>query len=159
DQATAICEYFTDHGRQVPKLYLLIHNIDGPGLRSERAQSVLATLASCPNIHVVASVDHIHAPLLWDAVHMALFSWVWHDLTTFQPYTTETSYENSLMVRQGEIGLRGVQYVLSSLTSNAKKIFKILAQHQMESIKAGEKDVGISYQSFFTTCRENFLVS
>ena len=45
------------------KLYLLIHNIDGPMLRSNKAQDTLSHLASIPNIHILASIDHINAPL------------------------------------------------------------------------------------------------
>lgn len=45
------------------RLCLIIHNIDGIMLRSNKAQNILASLAAIPNIHVVASVDHINAPL------------------------------------------------------------------------------------------------
>lgn len=45
------------------RLYLIIHNIDGIMLRSSKAQNVLASLAAIPNIRVIASVDHINAPL------------------------------------------------------------------------------------------------
>lgn len=45
------------------RLYLLIHNIDGIMLRSNKAQNALASLAAVSNIHVIASVDHINAPL------------------------------------------------------------------------------------------------
>jgi len=45
------------------RLYLLIHNIDGVMLRSNKAQNILASLAAIPNIHILASVDHINAPL------------------------------------------------------------------------------------------------
>lgn len=44
-------------------VYLLIHNIDGPMLRGEKTQSSLGQLASLPNLHLVASLDHINAPL------------------------------------------------------------------------------------------------
>lgn len=44
-------------------VYLLIHNIDGPMLRGEKTQSALGQLASLPNLHLVASIDHINAPL------------------------------------------------------------------------------------------------
>lgn len=44
-------------------VYLLIHNIDGPMLRGEKIQSALGQLASLPNLHLVASLDHINAPL------------------------------------------------------------------------------------------------
>jgi len=45
------------------RLYLIIHNIDGVMLRSNKAQNVLANLASIPNVRIIASIDHINAPL------------------------------------------------------------------------------------------------
>lgn len=45
------------------RLYLIIHNIDGIMLRSSKAQNVLASLAAISNIRIIASVDHINAPL------------------------------------------------------------------------------------------------
>lgn len=45
------------------RIYLLIHNIDGGMLRSNKAQDILSRLANIANIHVLASVDHINAPL------------------------------------------------------------------------------------------------
>lgn len=44
-------------------IYLLIHNIDGAMLRSNKVQDTLSRLANIPNIHLLASVDHINAPL------------------------------------------------------------------------------------------------
>lgn len=48
------------------RAFLLIHNIDGPALRTPQAQSVLSLLASIPQLSIVASIDHINAPMLWD---------------------------------------------------------------------------------------------
>ena len=45
------------------RLYLLIHNIDGYNLRNHNAQDVLSRLANILNVHLVASIDHINAPL------------------------------------------------------------------------------------------------
>lgn len=44
-------------------LYLIMHNIDGPMLRGEKNQQALGQLASIPNMHLLASIDHINAPL------------------------------------------------------------------------------------------------
>lgn len=44
-------------------IYLIIHNIDGPMLRGEKNQQALGQLASIPNVHLLASIDHINAPL------------------------------------------------------------------------------------------------
>ncbi|KAI3842436.1 hypothetical protein MKX03_035043 [Papaver bracteatum] len=41
----------------------IIHNIDGPGLRDSESQQYLTLLASCSNICVVASIDHVNTVL------------------------------------------------------------------------------------------------
>ncbi|KAJ1910015.1 Origin recognition complex subunit 2 [Tieghemiomyces parasiticus] len=151
DQLARLRAYFTDPDRPYPCLYLLVHNLEGPSLRVDRLQCLLAQLASCsPHVHLIASVDHIQSPLLWDAVRLAQYRWVWHDLTTFEPYTTETSFETSLMVQHQEVSATGIRYVLASLTSNAKGVFKVLADYQMacgrhgggDGHKAGGNDEG-----------------
>lgn len=42
---------------------VIIHNIDGPALRDHETQQYLARLAACTNIRIVASIDHVNAPL------------------------------------------------------------------------------------------------
>ncbi|KAI1300731.1 Origin recognition complex subunit 2 [Mortierella claussenii] len=171
EHVALIHAYFSQADRAIRKLYLLIHNIDGTSLRSEKSQSALSLLASCPHIHLIASMDHINTNILWDTVKAARFRWVWHELTTFKPYLTETSFENSIMVRQGELGPRGIQFVLASLTSNGKGLFKILAEYQIQterdSVEGGAStaasknplDFGMAYNALFKKCQENFLVS
>ena len=44
-------------------LYLIIHNIDGTMLRNEKTQNILSLLSLIPNIHLIASVDHINSSL------------------------------------------------------------------------------------------------
>jgi origin recognition complex subunit 2 len=50
---------------------LLIHNIDGPALRDAESQQCLAQVSCCPQIHIVASVDHVNAPLCKLLPHLA----------------------------------------------------------------------------------------
>ncbi|KAI8320593.1 origin recognition complex subunit 2 [Martensiomyces pterosporus] len=165
DLASLICGYFESSSREVDKMCLVVHNIDGPCLRKH--QGALAVLAECKNIHIVASIDHIEAPLIWDSSTLTKFNWTWHDLTTFEPYTVETSYEN-FASGTAEIGPRGVLHVLASLTENAKSVFRILAEHQIaESVMEGEpaaqkpgaRQVEMAYGSYFAACRDQFLVS
>lgn len=44
-------------------LFLIIHNIDGVMLRNAKVQATLASLSQINNIHVIATIDHINAPL------------------------------------------------------------------------------------------------
>ena len=54
-----------------------INNIDGANLRNEKSQEVLAKLAAIEHVFVIATIDHIHAPLLWDEDKAKLFNWIW----------------------------------------------------------------------------------
>ena len=164
---TFICDYFSSNERIYDKLYLVIHNIDGNNLRNERTQTALSILAHAPNIHLVASVDNINAPLLWDSIKASRFNWVWHDATTYDDYIVETSFENTLLVRTSEMGgARGAQYVLRSLTSNARGVFKVLAESQLVEMEManfdharGNDSVGLTYSRYYDKCREGFFVS
>jgi origin recognition complex subunit 2 len=166
DHVKFICEYFASPEREYESLYIVIHNLDGPNLRNERTQTALSTLANSSNIHLIASVDHINAGLLWDNVKASKFNWIWHDATTFDDYLVETSFENSLLIRTGELGgARGAKFVLDSLTSNARGVFKILAEHQLTEMEIlnmetrGNETVGLSYNQYYQKCREGFYVS
>lgn len=64
-------------------LYIVLHNIDGRGLRNLVAQSALASLAihgvvdNVRHIRILASFDNVNAPaFLWDTRTNAAFSWV-----------------------------------------------------------------------------------
>lgn len=166
DHVKFICDYFASEDRDYESLYLLIHNLDGPNLRNERTQTALSMLANADNIHLVASVDHINAGLLWDNVKSSRFNWIWHDATTFDDYLVETSFENSLLVRTSELGgARGVKYVLDSLTSNARGMFKILAELQLVEMGIsnmegrGNEAVGLAYSQYYERCRDAYYVS
>ncbi|NXD80076.1 ORC2 protein, partial [Halcyon senegalensis] len=141
------------------ELYVLIHNLDSPMLRGETCQQILALLSSLPSIYLVASVDHINAPLMWDHAKLSLYNWLWYETTTFSPYMEETSYENSLLVQQsGSLALSSLTHVMRSLTLNARGIFRLLAQYQLEN-KDNPSYPGLSFQDFYQQCREAFLVN
>ncbi|XP_044258243.1 origin recognition complex subunit 2 [Tribolium madens] len=138
-------------------LYLIVHNIDM--MRSGKAQSVFARLATVNNIHLIASIDHINAPLVWDHSKISKFNFTWWDVTTFQRYIDETSFESSMMVqRTGNLALSSLRNVFLSLTSNSKGIYLILVKHQIEN---GKKQYyqGLAFKDLYSLCREAFLVS
>ncbi|XP_076600136.1 origin recognition complex subunit 2 [Chaetodon auriga] len=154
-------QYIAQTLRDNPDLhvYLLIHNIDGLMLRGEKTQSALGQLASLNNLHLVASLDHINAPLVWDQFQQSQFNWLWWECVTFQHYAEETSYENSLLVQQtGALALSSLTHVLRSLTPNARGIFKLLVTFQLEN-KDNPSYSGLSFQDFYQRCREAFLVN
>ncbi|KYO33614.1 origin recognition complex subunit 2 [Alligator mississippiensis] len=141
------------------ELYLLIHNLDSQMLRGDKSQQILAQLSSLPSVYLIASIDHINAPLMWDQAKQSLYNWLWYETTTYSPYLEETSYENSLLVQQsGSLALSSLTHVLRSLTPNARGIFRLLAQYQLEN-QDNPSYPGLSFQDFYQQCREAFLVN
>ncbi|WVQ93767.1 hypothetical protein IAU59_000845 [Kwoniella sp. CBS 9459] len=105
------------HAISEKDLYLVIHNIDSPSLRSPRSLNILSLLSSSARIKIVATFDHLHTPLLFSPAlnntppHDSLlnpnpsshsahtstppgrgFNWLYHNLTTYAPYDLELSY-------------------------------------------------------------------
>ncbi|CAE1162150.1 ORC2 [Acanthosepion pharaonis] len=139
--------------------YLLIHNIDGVMLRPAKVQNILSFLSKIKGFHIVASIDHINAPLIWDQTRWMKFNWLWCHVTTYMPYQEETSFENSLMVQQsGNLALSSLTHIMRSLTSNAKGIFLLLARYQLDN-QDNTYNAGISFQELYQKCRESFLVN
>ncbi|XP_040295943.1 origin recognition complex subunit 2-like isoform X2 [Bufo bufo] len=157
DQMNFIAQKFKEEPSL--ELYLLIHNLDSHMLRGDKSQQVLGQLASIANIHVLASIDHMNAPLMWDQSKQSLYNWLWYETTTYSSYIEETSYENSLLVkRSGALALSSLTHVLRSLTPNARGIFRLLAEYQMAN-KDNPSYTGLSFQDFYQQCRESFLVN
>ncbi|XP_060112982.1 origin recognition complex subunit 2 [Heteronotia binoei] len=141
------------------ELYLLIHNLDSQMLRGDKSQQILGQLASLPNVYLIATTDHNNAPLMWDQAKLSLYNWLWYETTTYSPYVEETSYENSMLIKQsGSLALSSLTHVLHSLTPNARGIFRLLVQHQLEN-KDNSSYLGLPFQDFYQQCREAFLVN
>uniref|UniRef100_A0A8C0JUF5 Origin recognition complex subunit 2 n=1 Tax=Canis lupus dingo TaxID=286419 RepID=A0A8C0JUF5_CANLU len=141
------------------ELFLLIHNLDSQMLRGDKSQQIIGQLSSLRNIYLIASIDHLNAPLMWDHAKQSLYNWLWYETTTYSPYTEETSYENSLLVKQsGSLPLSSLIHVLRSLTPNARGIFRLLIKYQLDNLD-NPSYIGLSFQDFYQQCREAFLVN
>ncbi|KAG9442897.1 hypothetical protein H6P81_018751 [Aristolochia fimbriata] len=136
---------------------IVIHNIDGPGLRDSESQNYLAEIASCSCVRIVASIDHVNAPLLWDKkkVHTQ-FNWCWYHVPTFAPYKVEGLFFPLILANSGSSQTaKTASIVLQSLTPNAQSVFKVLAEYQL----AHPDEEGLPVNKLYTICRERFLVS
>lgn len=70
---------------------------------------------------------------MWDHSKLSKFNFSWWDVTSFQPYSEETSFESSMMVQRTEtLALSSLKNVFLSLTSNSKSIYLILVKYQLE---------------------------
>ncbi|KAG5356160.1 Origin recognition complex subunit 2 [Yarrowia sp. B02] len=160
-----------------PNLVVLCHNIDGESLRTDKASTHLSQLMSIKQIWFVASVDHIMAPLMWDSAKLASYNFVWHDVTTFAPYTVETSFDDPLLLgKKAEAqGAKGVKYVLESVTPNHRSLFKNLIYCQLEEFHnvadkrklpeaeigalTGSMSISVDYDKVLTECLNELTVS
>ncbi|KAG8732595.1 Origin recognition complex subunit 2 [Ceratobasidium sp. 414] len=194
-----------DTGTADAPLFLIIHNIDAPQLRTPRAQRVLTTLASARHVHLIATVDHVNSALLFSRdqalarkPHLAPlssgkgdagramkgWSWLWHDLTTFEPYTAElahrdltippsTSSSSAAAASTGAAGPTEVtpsaaQHVFASVTTKAQKVFRLLATRQLGALQdegvarvpaAGMDKYGVGFDVLLGAARDEFVAT
>ncbi|KAJ3355926.1 Origin recognition complex subunit 2 [Entophlyctis luteolus] len=145
-----IAKYFWNANRAYDHLFILINSIDAPAVRTNLSNYLHLTelIRACPKstIRVIATVDHINAPLLWDRPASDTMRWLWKDATTYDEYFAETGHAAIVMVEAGGYGalssnrgVGGAGHVLRSLNGNARRMFKILADAQM-----AEEDVSIT---------------
>ncbi len=136
-----------------PHLFLAIHNIEKAG-RSSQDQNLLSMLASIPQIHLIASVDHIFASLTWDDVIRTRYNWMCVRAPTYQPYFYETRFdtfaENTSASRE-----KCILQALVALNVNSRSAFKVLVQHQL----ANPKSKGMSFDEWFDVCYEDLILS
>lgn len=158
-----ICDHYK---KSLRALYLIIHNIDGVALRLQNSQQILSQLASNKNIHLIASVDHINSPLIWEQKTILSFNWLSFDSTTYERYKEETSNEGSLALAgrltsssstAGGLVLSALLHVTGSLTRNARACFRILVKDHLEEHDQEQK--GTLFPDLYRRARESFFVN
>lgn len=106
-----VCQSLSEAHTSLKDVYLVIHNLDSPTLRLPKTLSLLALLASQPRLHLIASVDHLRAALIFPTslatgrptfdssssgfssfAESRTFTFVHHEVTTLIPYTVENSH-------------------------------------------------------------------
>lgn len=141
---------------QQRRMYVIINNIDGPGLRSVDDQAWLSQLSRCPGVHLAATIDHHNALLLWDHRTRMAFRWWLVACHTYATYQAETLDMTPLLSGAFHTSAkRGATTVLGSLTTNAQEVFRVLALHQLDD----PEEEGVAFQLLYRMCRERFLVS
>ncbi|KAG8332115.1 Origin recognition complex subunit 2 [Homalodisca vitripennis] len=144
--------------RWTPRVFLLVHNLDAEMLRCDKTQRVLSRLASLQRVHLVASVDHINCPLLWDQGKLSGYNFMWEDVTTLLPYVEETSYETSLMAQNsGTLALSSLLSVYRSLPHNSRGVFRIILEKHLDA--NSQKYTGMAFSELYGRCREEMLVT
>eukprot|EP00882_Tetradesmus_deserticola_P010029 GHRQ01010596.1.p1 GENE.GHRQ01010596.1~~GHRQ01010596.1.p1 ORF type:complete len:199 (+),score=98.09 GHRQ01010596.1:202-798(+) len=126
------------------------------GLHAPEEQLWLSRLSQAPAVHLLASIDHVNAALLWDNRTAAAFNWLWLDVTSYAAYKAETSSMLPILTScKQSAAKRGAVTVLSSLVSSAREVFKLLAGEQLEDPDAP----GISFPALLRMVRECFITN
>lgn len=139
NQPTALLDLILSHLSTSPPphpLPIILNSIDSPHLRKSPAPTILARLAAHPSLTLLCTADTPNFPLLWDVGLKTQYKFLFHDATTFAPYTAEldaVETVNELLGRSGRrVGGRdGVGFVLRSLPERARELFKVLVMEQL----------------------------
>jgi origin recognition complex subunit 2 len=146
--------------RRRRRLVLVVHNMDAPALRAPgKARALLDALTSLDGVQLIASIDHINAPLLWTSTEMLKWRWLWHDLTTLEPYNVELAGSDPASLRAasrvasaitmtaaaaeggGRMTETAARHVLAAVTQRARKLFVLIGRRQLDALTdAGSVD-------------------
>lgn len=92
--------------------------------------------------------------IVWDDKKLSEYNFVWQDVTSYDSYIEETSFENSLLVkRSSSLALTSLKNVFQSLTKNGKDIFRILLEDCLTNKKnqkySGEFKFSLNVERIF----------
>lgn len=109
------------------KLYLIVHSIDGDCLQSIESQRILARLADCASVSIIATSDKVNAPLLWGHEELARFRWTFVHVPTYVDYDLRADF--ALFAGTKGPGSQGhaLEYILASLTNDHRQLVGVLA--------------------------------
>ncbi|KAH6684478.1 origin recognition complex subunit 2-domain-containing protein, partial [Halenospora varia] len=172
-----------DNSQQIT---VIVHSIDRLPLRRPATQAIISRLASHPQVNFITSADHPNFPLLWDSALRSTYNFLFHNCTTFEPYSAEVDVVdevNELLGRSGRRvgGKEGVSFVLKSLPENAKNLFRVLISEQLVAMdeniggiaeeedddddnekrlnNARKSEVGVEYRVLYQKACEEFICS
>ncbi|KAI1305612.1 origin recognition complex subunit 2-domain-containing protein [Xylaria venustula] len=147
---------------------VILNSIDAAPLRRPGFQPILAQLAAQPQIQFVCSADTPDFTLLWDSSLRSSFSFVFHDCTTFSPFTTELEVVDDVHELLGRKarrvgGKEGVTYVLRSLTENARNLYRLLVGEVLvamdDEADSSSENPGVEYRMIYNKAVEEFICS
>lgn len=172
-QIQKMVEIYKDESSDI-KLVVVVHNLDGPSLRKDAFQTMLCHLALIRQVAIIASTDHIYAPILWDNFKAQNYNFVFHDVTNYEPFTVESSFRDVMKMSKSDSasGAEGAKYVLESLTVNSKKMYKLLVETQIRNMekstnskgkvaptKRGLPTMGVEFKQLLHLCAAEFIAS
>ncbi|SSD61623.1 uncharacterized protein SCODWIG_03384 [Saccharomycodes ludwigii] len=175
-----LIEYYENNDTatfRVKRLLIVVHSFDGLGGFRDKLQNMICLLAQLKCISLICTVDHVYSHMLWDHNKTDQLNFVYHDLTTYSPYTVELSFGvkdvfNEIFQSNNDVedsggnptSITGIKYVLDSLTLNSKKLFKLLLETQLNKmLNSGDskryRTYRVDFKQFSDMCRSEFIAS
>ena len=121
---------------------------------------MLASLAECPAIAIIASADKLNAPLLWSNQALDQLRWFYIHAPTYESYDLSSDFA-LLHGRSGtnssHLQASALETILNSLTLRHKELFTLLAK---ESLKEGQDSAkGVPLARLFDKAVKAMLVN
>jgi origin recognition complex subunit 2 len=137
------------------KVFLLLDSLDSNTIIDPESQLILSRLSSHNNLYMIATIDNPYLLYRWSIDTNVKYNFLYVPCPTFASYMNELTYIEGLKVF--EYGtthnqLRGIEYVLKSLTGTQRSILKVLAQAQIKEPN------GLIFKNFLDKCIEETLV-
>ena len=89
-------------------------------------------------------------------MHLARFNWLWHDITSYQPYDQEHTFTSPVVGTGTESRTRAISYVLQTLTANHRELLMLLAEQQLSRADTGAGGVeGLEAPEFLLLCQKS----
>ncbi|KAJ8127891.1 hypothetical protein O1611_g5744 [Lasiodiplodia mahajangana] len=132
---------------------VVLNSIDAAPLRRPGFQPILAQLAAHPQIQFICSADTPDFTLLWDSSLRSSFSFVFHDCTTFAPFTAELEVVDDVHELLGRKARRvGGKEGVTLLAG------EVLVSMDDEADSTSENP-GVEYRMIFNKAVEEFICS
>lgn len=169
-QPATLVASIVDHlQKSCDQLFIFINSLDAASIRRPSSNaSLLAQLAACSSIHMLATCDTMNFALLWPSDLRDKYNWVFHDTTTFVSFggveiATVVDDVNELLGRSTRRvkGKEGVGFVLKSLPENARNLYRMLLTDLLASDEDQELDpIGnIEARLLYQKATEEFICS
>ena len=100
-----------------PQLFILINNVESPGIA--RSLHLLQKLVKSSKIHLIATIDKVYGPFVFDQSQFGNFKFLSFEITSFTPFFIETKVSQNLLSKSsGKIGkfiLFNIEYIFTGV--------------------------------------------